>query len=76
MAQVLRLPEAPPYPCRVCGCNPVRVDVADAGVDLGGLLLAECPRCDHRWTEVLRERRQVIAARPVRRAVREGASAA
>jgi hypothetical protein len=34
--------------CRVCGCTEV---VTDEVVDRGILLLAECPRCDHRWTE-------------------------
>ncbi len=34
--------------CLVCGFAEVRTDEA---VDRGPVLLAECPRCDHRWTE-------------------------
>jgi len=34
--------------CRVCGSLEVRTDEV---VDRGLLLLAECPRCEHRWTE-------------------------
>jgi hypothetical protein len=34
--------------CLVCGFSEVRTDeVSERGV----LLLNECPRCDHRWTE-------------------------
>ncbi len=34
--------------CLVCGFAEVRTDEV---VDRGLLLLNECPRCDHRWTE-------------------------
>ena len=34
--------------CLVCGFAEVRTDEV---VDRGILLLNECPRCDHRWTE-------------------------
>jgi hypothetical protein len=34
--------------CLVCGFREVR---SDEVVDRGILLLNECPRCDHRWTE-------------------------
>jgi hypothetical protein len=34
--------------CLVCGFAEVRTDEA---VDRGLVFLAECPRCDHRWTE-------------------------
>ena len=34
-------------PCPVCRCTSVRLDEVDAG---GVLHLAECPRCEHRWT--------------------------
>ena len=34
--------------CHVCGFAEVRTDEV---VDRGSVLLAECPRCDHRWTE-------------------------
>jgi hypothetical protein len=33
--------------CLVCGFTEVRTDEV---VDRGVVLLAECPRCDHRWT--------------------------
>lgn len=34
--------------CLVCGFREVRTDEV---IDRGVLLLAECPRCAHRWTE-------------------------
>ena len=34
--------------CRVCGSSEVRTDEV---VDRGAVLLAECPRCEHRWTQ-------------------------
>ncbi len=34
--------------CLVCGFSEVRTDEV---VERGVLLLHECPRCDHRWTE-------------------------
>ena len=34
--------------CTVCGFTEVFTDEV---VDRGWVLLAECPRCDHRWTE-------------------------
>lgn len=34
--------------CLVCGFTEVSTDEV---VDRGWVLLAECPRCDHRWTE-------------------------
>jgi hypothetical protein len=34
--------------CLVCGFAEVRTDEV---VDRGVLLLNECPRCEHRWTE-------------------------
>ena len=33
--------------CLVCGCKEVRSDEVH---DRGWVLLAECARCDHRWT--------------------------
>ena len=33
--------------CLVCGFTEVRTDEV---VDRGLVLLAECPRCEHRWT--------------------------
>jgi hypothetical protein len=35
--------------CLVCGFAEVRTDEV---VDRSPVFLAECPRCDHRWTEV------------------------
>jgi Zn-finger nucleic acid-binding protein len=34
--------------CLVCGFSEVRTDEV---VDRGLVLLHECPRCDHRWTQ-------------------------
>ena len=65
--------------CLVCGFAEVQTDeVVDAGV----VFLAECPRCDHRWTHFVEEitpRRRRIALRPgllVSRGAGEVASAA
>jgi hypothetical protein len=33
--------------CCVCGCGEVHTDEV---MDVEPLFLAECPRCDHRWT--------------------------
>ncbi len=33
--------------CLVCGFTEVRTDEV---IDRGVVLLAECPRCEHRWT--------------------------
>lgn len=54
--------------CRVCGFAEVRTDeVAHRGV----LLLAECPRCEHRWTQAaappqVPQRARAIPMRSVR----------
>ena len=48
--------------CLVCGSSEVRTDEV---VDRGILLLGECPRCEHRWTE-----------RPLLRALPDAADAA
>jgi hypothetical protein len=42
--------------CGICGFSEVRTDEV---VDRGVLFLAECPRCDHRWTSA-----EPIAAAP------------
>jgi hypothetical protein len=34
--------------CLVCGFTEVRTDEV---IDRGVVLLHECPRCDHRWTQ-------------------------
>jgi uncharacterized Zn finger protein len=53
--------------CAVCGSREVRTDAVEQG---GWLLLAECPRCDHRWTQRLCE-----APAPVRAPARVAAAA-
>jgi hypothetical protein len=42
------VPQCRVSPCRVCGFSEVRTDEV---VDRGAVLLAECPRCEHRWTQ-------------------------
>lgn len=56
--------------CRVCGSVEVRTDEV---VDRGLVLLAECRRCEHRWTDAApgEAPRRVVA-----RVVREVAPAA
>ena len=60
--------------CLVCGSSEVRTDeVKHRGV----LLLAECPRCDHRWTEdAIPEIPAPAQVRPLSRLRREVATAA
>jgi len=60
--------------CPVCGAREVESDAVEHG---GWLLLAECPRCDHRWTQALREPPALVrAAMRVREVQPEVASAA
>ncbi len=50
--------------CLVCGCSEIRTDEV---VDRGIVLLSECSRCDHRWTESAAgaaTARAVVPARP------------
>jgi hypothetical protein len=49
--------------CLVCGSSEVRTDEV---VERGVLLLAECPRCEHRWTErpLLLARAEAASAPP------------
>ena len=70
MAQALRRIDpsphvSPPGPaaaaCRVCGCTEVATDEV---IDRGILLLYECPRCDHRWTESRTQPTPVVRALP------------
>ena len=59
--------------CLVCGFAEVHTDEV---VDRGVVFLAECPRCEHRWTSDVRPTpAPVRAARPAR-VVREVATAA
>jgi hypothetical protein len=58
------------YRCRVCGSAEVRTDEV---VDRGLVLLAECRRCEHRWTD---ERSAGGVRRVATRVVREVAPAA
>jgi hypothetical protein len=53
--------------CAVCGSREVRTDAVEHG---GWLLLAECPRCDHRWTQRVSE-----APAPARAPARVAAAA-
>jgi hypothetical protein len=46
--------------CLVCGFAEVRTDEV---IDRGIVLLAECPRCEHRWTS--RPSQRAGAERPV-----------
>jgi len=52
--------------CGVCGCGSVRIDEV---AFQGRMLLGECPRCQHRWTEVLPDSRHSRRARPTRLSV-------
>jgi len=46
--------------CLVCGSREVRTDQV---IERGILMLNECPRCDHRWTERPQLAPATIAAR-------------
>jgi uncharacterized Zn finger protein len=47
MKPVLQTPTRTLARCLVCGSSEVR---SDEVVDRGLVFLAECPRCEHRWT--------------------------
>lgn len=47
MQSVLHTPTRTLARCLVCGSSEVRTDEV---VDRGLVFLAECPRCEHRWT--------------------------
>ena len=47
MQPVLHTPTRTLARCLVCGSSEVRTDEV---VDRGLVFLAECPRCEHRWT--------------------------
>jgi len=65
MARAIPTLFPPSIACRVCGCGEVRTDEVMNGE---ALFLAECPRCDHRWTQALREE-PVLARVPTRAVV-------
>ena len=48
--------------CLVCGFAEVRTDEV---IDRGLVLLAECPRCEHRWTSKLALGRRPLSVRPL-----------
>jgi hypothetical protein len=66
--------------CPVCGGREVEIDAVEQAVEQAGwLLLAECARCDHRWTQAFREPPAVVRAAvrvPLREVRPEVASAA
>ena len=66
-----RLPTRTLTRCLVCGSAEVHTDEV---IDRGVVFLAECPRCDHRWTR--REPLAPIELAPLRKMRREVASAA
>jgi hypothetical protein len=47
MAEAARAIQASGIRCLVCGCDEVHTDEV---VDREVIFLAECPRCDYRWT--------------------------
>ena len=59
--------------CHVCGFTEVRTDEV---VDRELMVLAECPRCDHRWTHAPASSRDAARAVAFARVRREVASAA
>jgi hypothetical protein len=64
--------------CLVCGSREVHTDAVEQH---GWVLLAECPHCDHRWTQLLPDptpapARGVLRVAPAARSVKERASAA
>jgi len=68
MVLVSKTPVASVARCGVCGFAEVQTDEV---VDREVIFLAECPRCEHRWTSTA-----PIGARAARRAQPEVASAA
>ena len=63
--------------CLVCGFTEVRTDEA---VDRGLVFLAECPRCEHRWTSTTPPSKAPVAGpvgvRSTAQAIREVVPAA
>ncbi len=73
MSHAPRSTDRTPTCCRVCGCNEVRTDEV---LEQGWLQLAECPRCDHRWTSCGEPPARTLHAHRVLRLAPEVASAA
>jgi hypothetical protein len=70
----LRSPSHTLTRCLVCGSSEVRTDEV---IDRGVVLLAECPRCEHRWTRpVAHAPLRPVAARRADSAVAEVPTAA
>ncbi len=59
--------------CHVCGFSEILFDEA---IDRELVVLAECPRCDHRWTHAPAASRDPMRSASVVRTRREVASAA
>lgn len=59
--------------CLICGFTEVRTDEA---VDRGLLFLAECPRCEHRWTSSEPPLAAPVGVRGAAQSIREVVSAA
>lgn len=55
--------------CGVCGCASLKIDEV---AHHGRMLLAECSRCEHRWTETLPDWVRGRRVRPVRVAAAAG----
>jgi len=74
MQNVLRMATRTLVRCLVCGSREVRTDEV---VNRGVMLLAECPHCQHRWTEAaipaLPAPEQLRPALPARREVASAA---
>lgn len=74
MAEAARAIQASGIQCLVCGCDEVHTDEV---VDREVIFLAECPRCDYRWTShAARPRVRIVAVRVPGRAQEEVATAA
>jgi hypothetical protein len=58
----LRRPTRTLTRCLVCGCSEVRTDEVVEG---GLVLLGECPRCEHRFTQPLTGARQPARVGPL-----------
>jgi uncharacterized Zn finger protein len=74
MAEAARAIQASGIRCLVCGCDEVHTDEV---VDREVVFLAECPRCDYRWTSrTPRPHVRSVAVRAPGRAAEEVATAA